>query len=432
MGIVRRQSFWSTVAAYTGSAIGYLNWGLILPNLMSLSNFGLLKLVYDVSYFFAGFAHMGIYPTITKYYPYAKTEDRKNSGLLSYALLHGGIGAIIFLLFAVLFRDWIISFYNEKSPIFGDYYWYVIPLTLYYLFFGLLYTYCFSFFKSVFPNYIKDVILRLFILVPVGLLYLLQWDVHTFLRWFTAVHFLSLAMLIGYVYHLGYFRLGNPAELFEKVSLSKINKYAASNLLIGSGGIMLKYIDTIMVSAMLGLGYTAIYGLAFMIASVIEQPKQAMFKVTVPLAADYWKKGEIQKINELYQRTSLNLMIIALFLASLIAINMRDIYTFLPPEYAGGMNVVLIILAAKCVYMTFGMTDELLQISDYYTFRFLSTSLILIIVVGSNYILIPIFGINGAAVGSLLSMLTQQFFLWTYLYFKRRLFPFTKNHLLAF
>jgi O-antigen/teichoic acid export membrane protein len=425
MGIVRRQSFWSTLAAYSGSALGYLNWGLILPNIMSLQYFGLLKLIYDVSYFFSGFAHLGVYPTITKFYPYAKTEDKKNSGLLSYALLHGMAGAIIFVILAMVFRDYITSFYEEKSPVFGDYFGFVIPLTVYYIFFGLLYTYCFSFFKSVFPNYIKDVILRLLILLPVGYYYYSKPDLSDFFIAFTGVHYVSLFMLIVYIYQLGYFKLESPSELLKKVSLREINKYAGSNILIGTGGIMIKYIDTIMVSAMLGLGSTAIYGLAFMIAAVIEQPKQAMFKVTVPLVADYWKKKEWDKINELYQKTSLNLLIIALFLALNIVINLKEIYSFLPPEYLSGLNVVLIILSAKVIYMTFGMTDELIQISDYYRYRFLITALVLVSVVASNYLLIPIMGIEGAALGTFMSMLFQQIALSTYLKIKLHLNPFS-------
>lgn len=431
MGIVRRQSFWSTLAAYTGSGFGYLNWGLLLPNLLSLQYFGLLKLVYDVSYFFAGFAHLGVYPTITKFYPYAKTDDRKNSGLLSYALLHGAAGALVFLAVIWGFSSPIIDIYDKKSPLFGEYFWYVVPLTMYYIFFGLLYTYCFSFFKSVFPNYIKDVILRIFILMPIGMLYYYQWDFDRFIRVFTGVHFISLAMLVYYIYYLGYFKLSPPAELFSKIKFTEISKYSASNLLIGSGGIMLKYIDTIMISAMLGLGATAIYGLAFMIAAVIEQPKQALFKVTVPIAADYWKKQEWNKINELYQKTSLNLMIVGLSMAILIAVNMRDIYTFLPADYAQGYEVVMIILAAKCMYMTFGMTDELIQISDFYSFRFISAVIVFGLVVVSNYILIPMMGIEGASLGSLLAMTLQQTMLWAYLYIKLKLKPFGIRHLKA-
>src|SRR5690606_16252571 len=114
-----------------------------------------------------------------------------------------------------------------------------------------------------------------------------------------------------------------------------------------------------------------------------------------------------------------------IFLA--IWINIDNLYHFVPNKsiYETGKWVVLLIGLGKLSDVLFSVNGEIIVFSRFYIFNITSTLLMSVLVIILNLLMIPIWGIEGAALSSLLSMFFYN--LIKYLYVKKRLGfdPFT-------
>ena len=79
MGIVIRQSFYSTLISYIGVVIGYVNLLYLYPKFMQPEQVGLLRTIQDAAILFTPFAQFGLAQTIVRYFP-RMVNDQKSSG----------------------------------------------------------------------------------------------------------------------------------------------------------------------------------------------------------------------------------------------------------------------------------------------------------------------------------------------------------------
>jgi O-antigen/teichoic acid export membrane protein len=80
--------------------------------------------------------------------------------------------------------------------------------------------------------------------------------------------------------------------------------------------------------------------------------------------------------------------------------NLDNLMNILPPEYSGGAIVIIIIGAANIFDMAAGINGAIILNSEHYRFDLYSMIVLIIITVTLNYLLIPPYGIMGAAIGT--------------------------------
>jgi O-antigen/teichoic acid export membrane protein len=190
-------------------------------------------------------------------------------------------------------------------------------------------------------------------------------------------------------------------------------------------------IDSIMVSSMISLEANAIYSIAFYMALVVELPRRAISQVAMPMIADHFAKNQVQAINGLYRQISNRQLYICLLLFALIWCNIDSIYHFVPNReiYQAGKWVVFYIAMGKIFDVAFSVNGEILVFSPYYRFNLVLTIAMSVLIIAVNYWLIPIFGIEGAAIGSALVMLSFNLVKYFYLKIRLQLDPFSRETL---
>ena len=160
---------------------------------------------------------------------------------------------------------------------------------------------------------------------------------------------------------------------------------------------------------------------------MIEVPKRAMTQIATPLIARGFEKNNLSEIKNIYQKTALNQFILGSLLLIGVAANLDSIFMLMPKGdiYQAGKWVVIIVGIGKLVDMLFGPSSEIIIYSKYYSFNILLIVLLSVVIVTSNNLLIPRYGIEGAAMGTAITMIifnTVKFvFIWTRL----ALQPFT-------
>ena len=111
------------------------------------------------------------------------------------------------------------------------------------------------------------------------------------------------------------------------------------------------------------------------------------------------------KVKDLYKESSLNLLIISGWF--FLNVNLSAEYLFMLFEdkgYSTAISVILMISIAKLFSMSSGASNVILINSKYYHISLILTIIMSIFVVIGNLIFIPIIGINGAALTTLLAV----------------------------
>jgi len=429
MGIVIKQSIRSSLLAYIGFAIGAINFLFIFPKFLSVDQVGLLRVIPSAAFLLATFAQLGLAPGIIKFLPSYKSGSVERKEFLGFTVIAALIGYGALLGTTYFFKDQILNYYAQKSPLFVDYFQISLIIALFLLFIQMSEAYSRSLLKSIAPILIRDVILRLMTTVTV-LLYgfsVIQFD--DFINLFVLLYGITLLLHIGYFISLKAANVTFKFKNLRKSELTKILKYGLFTLIGASGTQIVLQIDSLMVAGIKGLDATGIYTIAFFIGTFIEIPKRAVTQITTPLMAQAFQNGKMKEVAQYYKQTSINQLVIGGLLWVGVWANLDSIYMIMPNSevYQAGFNVVLLIGLGKLTDMLFGVNGEIIVLSKYYKFNVLTVAILAIAIIVGNLMLIPNYGIDGAAAASLGAMLLFNLIKFIFVFVKFKIQPFSIN-----
>jgi len=424
MGKVASQSIQTTIFSYLGVVIGYFNVLWLYPYALSASELGAFRTIQDIALLFVPFAQLGIGHGITRFFP--KLESNQ-SGFLSFSLALAFGGFIIVSVAFVGFKTQIIQLFATNSPELLDFFGVVLLITFFALINSILDAYSRSFIKVAIPTFFREVLLRLLTGILVGL-YLLSWiNFEQVMQGLVLVYALVMSGMLIYLLWLGVFKLDFEWKNFPKGFRTAFIQFSLVTFLATAASTLIMKIDSIMVSSMVSLDANAIYAIAFSMALVIEMPRRAISQVVMPVIADHFAKKRHFEIDQIYKEVSNRQLFICLLLFAGIWSNIDVLYVFIPNGtlYQTGKWVVLLIGIGKLLDVAFSVNSEILVFSTYYRFNLLATIGMSILIVLLNYWLIPIYGIEGAALASAMVMLLYNLAKYIFLKVKLGFSPFS-------
>lgn len=188
-----------------------------------------------------------------------------------------------------------------------------------------------------------------------------------------------------------------------------------------------------MLASMVGLDATGIYSIAFFIAVVIEIPKRSIIQIVIPLISKAFNHNDTATISDIYTKTSINQLIMGLFIFIGIWANIDNIYLLIPNRqvFEAGKLVVLIIGISRLIDMGAGVNGEIIVYSKYYRFNIIAVASLAMLTIATNYLLIPLYGLNGAAMASAISIFLFNLVKYVYIYSKLHIQPFTFKTILV-
>ncbi|HEX6983248.1 MAG TPA: oligosaccharide flippase family protein [Balneolaceae bacterium] len=429
MGIIIRQSIQNTIISYLGVALGFVSTILLFPRIVTPDQFGLIRLLISLALVCAQFAHLGIKNIIIRYFPYFHHSDDSRSSLLTLAVLIPLIGFSLFILLSLFFKDTFISYYSDQSALFAEYYFYLFPLIFAVLFFEVFNSYIQALRDSVTGSFLNEVLMRTLIILLLVIYYFGFISFTEFMISFVVVYNLQPLYLLIYLFRKGELSLSLPFRNGKRRFIKGMGVYGAYSLLGGLATLLVGNIDIIMLGAMIDLSSSAVYAIAFYVGSVIAIPQRSISKIAVPLLAGMIKNKKYDEIESLYKRTSLNQIIAGSLLFVGIWANMHNLMYLLPPEYDGIQWVVIIIGAAKLFGMATGVNGGIIINSKYYRFDLYTNILLIFLTITTNYLLIPPYGIVGAATATALSIFIYNFIKVVFVEVKFSMQPFQWNAL---
>ena len=420
MGIVLNQSLKNTIITYIGFAIGGISTIFLFPSILGKTYYGLSNYILSCANVIMPLFAIGMQNTLVKFYSQCKTEKEQNQ-FLSFSVLFPLVLTIPLLLLGLFFYDEISLFVTKKNPIVKEFIYLIPFIGLCMAYFEIFYAWARVHMHSVFGNFIKEVGLRLFSLVAL---------VGMYLGWITAIEFIYLtagiyfvALLITMLYA---FRVKKPDfQLSIPHNVKGILEYTFYIILSGSVANLLLDGDKIMLNQYMDIGNIAFYSVATYIALVISVPSRAMHQIVYPITAKLMHENKHDELNDLYKKTSVNLQIVGGFVMLCIFVNIDQLYEMLPKDYAGGIWIVFIIGISKYFDLILGNNNAIIFNSKYYRMVLFLGLMLVFFTIVLNMIFIPLYGITGSAIATLLSITIYSVAKLMFVVKRMHLYPFT-------
>lgn len=407
MGIVIRQSIKGVAVTYIGAFIGFLITFFLRAKFLTAEEVGLTSVLFEAASLLSGFALMGVTSSAIRFFPYFKSEDGKHNGFLFYLVAFPFVGSVIFILLYFLFREPITELFIKNSALFIDYFNWVPVLAIFLVYWMVFEIYSSLLMRIAVPKLIREVIVRI-LLVVVYLLYAFKIvNLDGLIACYISIYGIVMLMTFYYVSRIGTISFKHTFSFVDK-PLRKQVLYFTSIWIVGSlGANILSRLDLFMVGSELGLAYAGIYSIAFYIVAVIEIPSRSIATISSPIASEALKQGELGKITELYRKVALHQLMVGGFVFLLIWINIDNIFALIPngEVYMEGKWVVFFLAMTRLVEVTLNFGNILISFSRYYHWGLYFTFLIMAVGIVLNIWLIPILGVTGAAVATLITTL---------------------------
>lgn len=432
MGVVIRQSFWTSLMMYAGVVIGYINTLVLLPKYLEFDQIGLIRLIQSNATMLIPVAVLGMNGSVVKYFPsFRNNQDTKNS-IITLHLTILLVSNLLIASLAYLFIDQIVLFFVEKSAAYIDYIFITILILSFQSFFEYLFSISRSNLNIIFPSFLKEVVLRLASLVLVLLYGLEKIGFGQFIVFLCGFYMLNTVLFISYLIVKKHFALNYHFQSIEKKLLKELVNYSGYTLLTSIGISIIANISYLMTSKFLGLEANGIFTTCMFIGIIIEMPKRAMSFIVGPLVSDTFKKNDINQIEHIYQRASLNLGIIGMLITIGVITNLDDFFLMVSKgeQIALGYWVIIGVGCAKLISMIFGPSGELLLFSQLKNFMLYLMMLSAFFIVVLNWLLIPSLGLNGAAIAFFLTTFSDQLFRFILIKTRLKIRLFVKQHIL--
>ncbi|MBX2962586.1 MAG: oligosaccharide flippase family protein [Cyclobacteriaceae bacterium] len=431
MGIVIRQSIYTSIISYLGVVIGYINLLYLYPKFLDVEQIGLLRTLQDAAILFVPFAQMGLAQSITRFFPHFNKSKESAASFITMMLAFSLVGFGIFWTIFTLAKSRILSFFNNQADLLAPYLHLVLWLTFLMLVTTLLETYSRSLLKVAFPNLLREVVVRLLQAILVSLYFTKVISFHHFLIANVAIYGVVLFILIINLSVAGQLKIHFDFSFLQSKRLREILQFSALSFVGTSSMVIIGKVDSLMVAGLLGFASNAIYTTAFYMATVIEIPKRAILQTTMPLIAEAFEKNDLKEIDNLYKKVSVNQLIIGALLLIGVWANIQNIFTLVPKGeiFEAGAYVVLLVGLGKLIDMFFGPSSEIIVLSKYYAFNIVVVLVLAITVIVLNLVLIPIYGMTGAAIGSAIALFLFNSVKFIFIWWKFKLQPFTLSTL---
>lgn len=433
MSTIRRQSIISSAIVYFGFALGFINTYLFTREGSGFTReeYGLTGIFISLANIMFSLASMGMNSYINKFHPYYKDNlPPRENDMMTWALFTSIIGFILVIAGGWIFKDLVIRKYGTNSPVFVKYYYWAFPFGFGLTIFSLLEAFAWQLKKSVLTNYLREIQFRIFttiliILFSFGIIH----NFDLFIKSFACMYILLALVLLGYLFFSGQIHFTFSLSRITKRFLKKIIGLAS---FIWGGTILFtvsNQFDSLLIAAVLkdGLAFTAIYTLAQNIASLVQAPQRGIITSSMGVLSQAWKDKDMEKIQRVYHRSSINQIIFSAGMFVLIWLNFTDaVFTFhLQKDYLAAKEIFLFIGLMRIIDMGTGVNSQIIGTSAFWRFDFFTGIILLLITLPLNYFLTKNIGVTGPAIANLFSLTVYNIIRYYFLFRKFSLQPFS-------
>ncbi len=412
MGIIARQSIRGTIVTYLGVFVGFITTFFVLTRFLTAEEIGLARVLIDAATLFIGLAQLGTSSSIIRFYPYFKNAEhrtqnteRQDHGFFFWTVVVPLIGFVIFAVLWWVLHVPIERMFVEKSPLFVDYYYFVLPMAFFMLYQTIFETNANVLMNIVVPRAVRELVIRVLLLV-VYLLYAFRFfSMDGFVIALCSIYGVAALCNLVYLISLGKISLRPDWKFLDRKLVRSYLLYTGFLILSAVASVLAPSLSSFFITAQLGLDFTGVFAIATYIAVMVSIPSRALNAISQPQLAEALKNNDTAQASTLLKQASNNLFLVGTFILLVLWVNIDLIFHILPngETYAVAKNVVWILGVSQILVATFGLSLSAINYSKHYYFSLIFSALLTISAIVLNNYLIPHWGMDGAAVANLLS-----------------------------
>lgn len=234
--------------------------------------------------------------------------------------------------------------------------------------------------------------LFLFILIVFVVSFFVELDVQHALLTMVFVSLLSLVIYQVFIQK----KISNWVS-FKYVYVKQWITNSWSNLLVNSSQFLLRKSDILIISLLLGTSFTGLYNVASQITLVIMMGLTSINSIIAPIISEKFRQGEKDELEKALKLSVILISGYTILFGSLILIFGKSILSIFGEEYTTAFSALVILIMGRMINSIAGPTGMVLIMTKYEKITSYIGVGSLIINVLLNLVLIPHFGILGAA-----------------------------------
>lgn len=421
MGVIARQGLKYSIVSYISLILGTVNVLFLYTRFLTEEEIGIQRYIVDFALTVIPFASFGLEALVVRFFPkFKSSENNLHNGFLGFLCCI----PIPFILLTTI----VISLLPPaavKEPV-------GVSIMIVLLIYTKVFTnFCINFNRIVVPNLINNLVVKILSPILAFVYYYHDFPFYVFVYGVVSIYSFTLALLIAYVIFLRQFNLRLRLSYLNKELLYNMFIFQLYGILGRIGTELVNRLDIIMLAILSGLKYTGIYTIALVIARAIDIPKQALNSISLGILNKAFNSKNLEEVKNVYYKSCLVQYIGALFLFTAIWLSIDSLFDFLPDgsQFKEGKYVVFYLGLAKIIDAITGTNNEVIGLSKYFRFNFYIILLLALINFVLNWILIPIYLLQGAAIASMLSVFFYNIGKSAYIYYRYKMNPLTGSYI---
>ncbi len=405
MGIVIRQAVKATSVNYVGVLLGIFTTFCIMTKYLDPDVIGLTRVLYEVAYIISLLAMLGAPSSGMRFFPYFKDEKTGNHGFFYYYLLLPIVGCLVFGVLYLIFKTPLIEYFGKKDAQFGDFFYYVIPLFVVLAFWQFFEAYANINMRIAIPKLVREVGMRVFILGMYLAFGFRLIDVTGLILSYIIAYGICMLVTGFYSIRIGGAEMRHDWSYVTPELRKKVGWYTGFLMISAISGNLMAQMDVFQLTNLKGLYDVGVYVIALNIAEVTNMPLRNISPIASPLAAQAMKDNDMLKVKDLYRQVSVHQMLAASVILLFVWVNLDNIFALIPHGeiYSQIRWAVLFLGLSKVVFGVFNFGNVIMSFSKYYYLTLIITIVMTFITYGTNLYFIPILGLTGAALATLIA-----------------------------
>jgi len=402
MGIIAKQSIYNTLSILFAFTLGAINTLFLYPSILNQTLYGLIATLLAFSNILQPILSFGVQHTLIKFYSSCNSEKEKNSLLVFSIIVPLLIIIPISILFTINYQS-IALYLSSENELIYNYFFLIIFISIATAYFEIFYSWMKINKKTIIGNFLKEVYPRVLTCVLLVLFFFQVLNFRIFVFSLIIGYYIRLVIII----FLATRNFKTFLNFKIKLVSTKWIKYSSFIFLSAFAASVIIDIDKSMISKLLALENVAYYAVGVFIAAVIDAPSRAMFQIINPLVSEALSQKNINRLEELLKKSSLNLFLVSGLIFLIINTNIDSIYELIQSinqidGYSAAIPVVLIISISKLYSSSIGCVNNIITNSNYYYYILFFSIASAISVFLLNIYFIKTSGIVGAAFATLI------------------------------
>lgn len=189
-----------------------------------------------------------------------------------------------------------------------------------------------------------------------------------------------------------------------KINVKYIMDYSKPMLFISSVSMIFSWSDVLMLSSMATLEENGIYAVAYRLAMVTSIIMVSINSIAAPKFSELYKTQELERLKKLLKTTTNMTVIIGIPIVSSLILLSDFFMGLFGDEFKEGSSVLIILSIGQLFNMLSGSSGWFLQMTNNHYVLQKVLIIFALINIGLNYILIPKYEAEGAAIATMLTV----------------------------